>query len=385
MLTTEDWDSPLVELQSSPRSRLHQELDLSPGTVTCFPQAVGIRTEEGSELRGTRYIPIDFGSLTEANAQMLQREVAFHEFGQTMRQALVAGDFSTVTNKRDPVEILNSTPVPYDTVDFLLGRVARAGGQEPNIHPDTIFRVTEWAMGRTKFLGLIQDRGSVLLNTPGQALAWLIENELTADKLNGPALELDDLVEVSAVTEWIEYIEHLPDWRDILEDGALDTPLRIIYSYVMKEVAKPLLTRKLDREFLKRYTTLSGYLELRHELPAPFIVASENGFEVSFPDAHKDRLLGAWIKYCFEIDILSQMLHGSDVLLCTRRHGFLAQWKHVNLCAGQRTCQEFIDLALCGEWGEQSRQLPKCLFSNFLTPLGYVSPTGDKSPWVISV
>jgi hypothetical protein len=126
--STDDWNRPIVELQSSPATDLNVALGIAPTSALCFPQAIGFRDESGDEVRGTRYIPIDFGTLTEANSQMLQRELAFAEFGQQMRESIVSTS-RTVSSSKRVLDLIDSIPTPYDTIDFLLARIARVTEQ----------------------------------------------------------------------------------------------------------------------------------------------------------------------------------------------------------------------------------------------------------------
>lgn len=229
------WSQALVEFETG-HTALHETLDLSPPTVICFPQAIVLLVNDGKEVRVTRYIPVDFGTLTEANSQMLQRELAFHEVGQELREALVSGNL-TVETSGSVGSALNRIPVPYDTIDFLLGRVAKVHGGTAHIDPDTIFRVTEWAMNRTKIVAL-GDRSAVVADVPAQALASLVNNKLTPQLLNGGPLELNEIMPPVIAKAWLDYIDSLPLWTDVPEDGSLESPLLILYSYVMKEVGR---------------------------------------------------------------------------------------------------------------------------------------------------
>lgn len=385
--TTEDWPRPLVELQSSLPTDLNLALGIAPTSALCFPQAVGFRDESDGEVRATRYIPVDFGTLTEANSQMLQRELAFAEFGQEMRESIVSST-RTLSTSKIGLDVIDSLPVPYDTIDLLLGRIARADGAKASIAPDTIFRVTEYAMNGTRFDD-VNDRSVIVFNTPGQTLSSLIETELTPARLNGPAIDLDPVPAPSTLKELLVHIDELPDWRAIEQDGSLESPLLIVYSYVMREVAKPLLVKKLDPKFVKQYATLSGYMELLPELPRPFIVGRADHIDVGIEDEHKNRVLSAWTKYCFVVDLLRQSFDGTDVVLCPRKHGFLSSWKHMNFSFAAQDCQELIDLTLCGEWASgQGRTLPNCLFSNSLRGLGFrvkSAQDDDLGPYVVKV
>ena len=375
--SVEDWDKPLVELQSSNPLPIHSELNLSPSTLICFPQAIGVRIK-GKEVKATRYIPIDFTTLTEANSQMLQRELAYFEFGQEMRAAIVGGSWS-VPLTEDFAKIMESAPLPYDTIDYVLARAARAGGANATIDPNTIFRVTEAALNRTK-VSRYGDQVGVVFDTPSQSLATLLDKELTPKQLNGPAIKIENMIRKSIFDDLLVYIDSLPKWTDIPEDSSLESPICILYSYVMQEIAKPLLCKKLNPDFMNRYTTAAGYVELTSELPEPFIVATPNGFDVRCEPQHKQRLLNAWLKYCFVVDLVSQSVNGDSEIYCPRKHGFLKKYPMMNLCSGSLTCQQRIDRSLCGEWSSTQRhKAPICVFTNSLNGLGFISQKLDST------
>ena len=349
-------------------------------TFPAFPVSAGIARKGGSIANVSIWRPIGLEALIEGNAQALQRSYLETFWPKDVVDNVwdrMTKAEATVGRDRDQLDdALSRATLPYNLSDFLITKYLRKQGQNRPWERNALLHLTDSSLMQSRIectatditpLGSNRKLTNIEVATahPGRYFVQGVE-KLEWKKSNpAPVFSLPP----QALGKMRDLCLDIKPPSDLRGASAFDA-IDVIESYVRIHIIARLLELRIkygDRVF----SDGSFYFARHKEFPRPIMTVFTDDFET--PDEVDDFILGKWIEFTMLVNVVDQLLAGSEVVSCPRAYPLVAGLGFFQM-AQSGNCDTYIRNRSCMVWSKgMLESLPSCKFRKLIARLSLES------------